>query len=123
MSKFVKNIFTKLKGKTTPKTENFSSEGIKMNVKGQRVIESDSGPNIKLSTLDNEIYKNEKLPAMLNIGVRFRVWRALFGIGIYFFFCYKLIVYRLKSDDLELMEREVKEDENLKSKIKELNKI
>ena len=41
---------------------------------------------------------------------RFKVWFALIMIGGWFVGCFSLIAYRLKSDDLELMEREVYEE-------------
>ena len=124
MSQVFKKILGKFsKKKSIPKTENYNKDGVKMNVKGQRVVENESGPNLRISSLDNELYRLDKGPQMLNPRIRFKVWLMLFGIGMYFFLCYKLMLYRLKSDDLDLMEREVNEDESIKSKVKELNKI
>ena len=42
---------------------------------------------------------------------------ALGGIGGWFFGCFCLIAYRLRSDDLELMEREVYEELRLKKEV------
>ncbi len=124
MSKAIKDLFSKfIKSKATPKTENFTKEGFKMNVKGQRVVDNESGPNLRITSLDNELYKKEKGPIMLNSKVRFKVWMMMSGVILYFYVWYKLLLYRLKSDDLDLMEREVKEEETLKTKIKELSKI
>ena len=124
MSKAIKSLFSKFsKTKTTPKTENYIKEGVKMNVKGQRVIDNDSGPNLKITSLDNDRYRMEKGPVMLNSRIRLKVWMMLICVGFYFIFWYKLELYRLKSDDLDLMEREVMEDQKMKKKVKELNKI
>jgi hypothetical protein len=99
-----------------------ATEGIKINMKGQRVnhnIESNFG----MSTFDTEMQGIEKGPPMLNMRTRVKVWGALFCAGLYFYLCYRLIIFRLKADDLDLMEREVNEEFKLKTKLKELNKI
>ncbi len=54
---------------------------------------------------------------MLPRGQRFRAWRGLGMVGLWFAGCFFLIQYRLKSDDLELMEREVYEDLSKKREI------
>ena len=38
-------------------------------------------------------------------------------LGAWFFGCYSLVAYRLKSDDLELMEREVYEELQKKKEV------
>ena len=48
---------------------------------------------------------------------RFKVWFALLAIGGWFMGCYTLVAYRLKSDDLELMEREVYEELRMKKEV------
>ena len=48
---------------------------------------------------------------------RFKVWGALMVLGAWFFGCYSLVSYRLKSDDLELMEREVYEELQKKKEV------
>ena len=45
---------------------------------------------------------------------------ALLGIGGWFVACFALIAYRLKSDDLELMEREVYEDLQKKKEVERM---
>ena len=42
---------------------------------------------------------------------------ALMGIGGWFVGCFALVAYRLRSDDLELMEREVYEELKLKKEV------
>ena len=123
MSKTFKNFMNKINKNSAPRTENFTKEGFKMNVKGQRVVENDSGPSLKMSSLDNELYKKSKGPQMLSTKVRFKVWMMMFGVMVYFYVWYKLLLYRLKSDDLDLMEREVREEESIKRKVKELTKL
>ena len=46
-----------------------------------------------------------------------KVWTALLSIGFWFFACFSLIAYRLRSDDLELMEREVYEELKMKKEV------
>jgi hypothetical protein len=123
MSKVFKKFFDYKKNvnNTNKNTENLNNEGFKMNIKGQRVAENFDGPNLNLANLDRDLYRKEKGPPMLNMQTRFRVWRALFGVGVYFYLCYRLILYRLKSDDLDLMEREVNEQFKLKKKVQEFN--
>ena len=48
---------------------------------------------------------------------RFKVWAALSVLGGWFVGCYSLVAYRLKSDDLELMEREVYEELQKKKEV------
>lgn len=45
------------------------------------------------------------------------MWMALIMIGGWFVGCFSLIAYRLKSDDLELMEREVYEELQKKKEV------
>lgn len=117
----LKNLKTQV---NTPRNESLIKEGIKINIKGQRVAENiEGGPNLNISRLDDDLYGRSKGPPMLNMRTRIKVWRAMFFVGLYFYLCYKLIIYRLKSDDLDLMEREVKEDFKLKRKVEELNNI
>ncbi len=54
---------------------------------------------------------------MLPRRTRFKAWAALLGIGGWFAFCFALIAYRLRSDDLELMEREVYEELKMKKEV------
>ena len=48
---------------------------------------------------------------------RLKVWLALTAIGLWFTGCFSLVAYRLKSDDLELMEREVYEELKIKKEV------
>ena len=43
-------------------------------------------------------------------------------IGAWFFACFSLIAYRLRTDDLELMEREVYEELQMKKQVEEFMK-
>lgn len=119
MSNFLGN-FLKFKQKVNTsganKLKQKTQEDFKMNLKGQRVTQSTDGPG-----LDFDIPIKEKGPPMLNMRTRVKVWAALFGMGVYFYLCYKLIRFRLKADDLDLMEREVNEEYKLKMKLKEIN--
>jgi hypothetical protein len=54
---------------------------------------------------------------MLPRNKRLNVWLALGGIGTWFFSCFCLVAYRLRSDDLELMEREVYEELRVKKEV------
>ena len=45
------------------------------------------------------------------------MWAALLAIGGWFTGCFALVAYRLKSDDLELMEREVYEELKMKKEV------
>ena len=53
---------------------------------------------------------------------RFRAWGGLFMLSLWFSGCFFLISYRLRSDDLELMEREVYEDLAKKKEVEKLQK-
>jgi hypothetical protein len=48
---------------------------------------------------------------------RFKVWGALSVLMLWFVGCYTLVSYRLRSDDLELMEREVYEELQKKKEV------
>ncbi len=121
MSNFFKKVF-KLNDKINKQNIDEQARGdFKVNVKGQRVMENSDGVGVNKYNFDN-MNKKDKGPPMLSMSTRIKVWGALFGVGVYFCFCYKLIKYRLKADDLDLMEREVNEEYKLKLKIDEFNK-
>ena len=63
------------------------------------------------------MYMIDEGPRMLPRKQRFKVWGALFVLAGWFFACFSLIAYRLKSDDLELMEREVYEELKMKKQV------
>ena len=48
---------------------------------------------------------------------RIKVWLAFTGIFSWFYGCFRLVAYRLRSDDLELMEREVYEELKMKKEV------
>ena len=48
---------------------------------------------------------------------RFKVWSAFMVLCAWFGGCYSLVAYRLRSDDLELMEREVYEELQKKKEV------
>ncbi len=124
MSNFFNRITNmKKKVNTSTKNEKMESEGIIINMKGQRVNQNIENNNMNSATYDFELQGREKGPPMLNMKTRAKVWGSMFVAGIYFYLCYKLIIYRLKSDDLDLMEREVSEEFKLKTKLKEINNI
>mmetsp|Transcript_11703 Transcript_11703/g.19757 ORF Transcript_11703/g.19757 Transcript_11703/m.19757 type:complete len:121 (-) Transcript_11703:44-406(-) len=87
-----------------------------LDVKGQK-INYGSTPELNPLQIEQQLYKIDKGPKMLPRKQRFKVWAALLGIGGWFGFCFFLISYRLKSDDLELMEREVYAELETKRKV------
>ena len=68
------------------------------------------------------MYEIEKGPRMLPRRQRFRVWAALTALVGWFGACFCLIAYRLRSDDLELMEREVYEELKMKKEVERFMK-
>ena len=90
----------------------------KMNVKGQRQYDKNmSSPEVNQGTIERQLYAIDKGPRMLPRRQRFRVWMALMAIGGWFVGCFALVAYRLRSDDLELMEREVYEELKMKKEV------
>ena len=67
--------------------------------------------------LENQLYGVDNGPRMLPRKIRFKVWGALLGLCFWFLSCFFLIAYRLRSDDLELMEREVYEELKMKKQV------
>jgi len=100
--------------KSKPKETN---EHIKLSLKGQQMpIYQDE---YNLYSFKNTIKLNRG-PEMFTSKTRFKIWGYL---GLFFFYCLllsKLILYRLKADDLDLMEREIKDEYEIKRKIKNL---
>ena len=68
------------------------------------------------------MYEIDKGPRMLPRRQRLKVWLALSAIVGWFGACFCLIAYRLKSDDLELMEREVYEELKMKKEVERFMK-
>lgn len=121
MSNFFKTAF-KLKDKINNQNTDEQARGnFKVNVKGQRVMENSDGVGLNKYNLDY-MSKKDRGPPMLSMRTRLKVWGSLLGVGVYFYLCYRLIKFRLKADDLDLMEREVSEEYKLKLKIDEFNK-
>ena len=87
-----------------------------LDIKGNRINYS-SNPDVSQGAIERQLYAIDKGPKMLPRKTRFRVWAALIGIVGWFFSCFCLIAYRLRSDDLELMEREVYEELRVKKDV------
>ena len=121
MSNIFKQIFNKKNNVNLSKSKNVDLDQIKMNLKGQRVNNHFDSANFNVNLDESENLGKEKGPPMLNMKTRVRVWGALFAVGVYFYLTYRLIIFRLKADDLDLMEREVNDQFVLKTKIKNLD--
>ena len=65
---------------------------------------------MSVDQIRRQLYKLDKGPRMLPRKTRFKSWMALGAIGVWFYCCYAILSYRLRADDLELMEREVYEE-------------
>ena len=90
----------------------------RMNVKGQRQYDrSMSSPEVNQGTIERQLYAIDKGPRMLPRAQRIKVWMAFTAIGGWFVGCFALVAYRLRSDDLELMEREVYEELKMKKEV------
>ena len=95
-----------------------------INVKGEKVFTHKGAggkgiyPDVSQGALERQLYANEKGPRMLQRRQRVKVWPALMAVGSWFFGCFCLVAYRLRSDDLELMEREVYEELRMKKEVK-----
>ena len=74
-------------------------------------------PDVNAGTIERQLYAVDKGPRMLPRTQRFKVWMALMAIGGWFVGCFTLVAYRLRSDDLELMEREVYEELKMKKEV------
>lgn len=113
---YIKNLW---KGKTLEKIDSRDTQShIKMNIKGQQVVENNKPFNPYSFKYEKHIKDG---PTMLNTRTRLRIW---VHVGLFFVYCfllYKLMVRRLKVDDLDIMEREVKEEFEIKRKIKEIS--
>jgi len=90
-----------------------------LDVKGQH-IKQGTGPDFSQGAMEKHLYGIERGPRMLPRKTRFKVWGALFFFGSWCVGSYSLIAYRLRSDDLELMEREVYEELEKKKEVEKL---
>lgn len=114
---FFKKANSLVKNKNDVNSNN-NKDHLRLNIKG--------APNKAENEFNNQIIMEKirrqranSITPMLNSKVRFKVWGYVGLFGVYCWLLYKLIVYRLKTDDLEIMEREVKEEFEIKRKIKE----
>ena len=87
-----------------------------VNLKGHKV-HNQTHPESSPGSIERHLYSLDKGPRMLPRKQRFKVWMALSVLGGWFVGCYSLVAYRLKSDDLELMEREVYEELQKKKEV------
>ena len=96
----------------------------KINIKGQKVYEQSKGqfPEVNFGEIERQWYGLDKGPRMLPRRQRFKVWAAFLGISSWFVGCFCLVAYRLRSDDLELMEREVYEELKIKKEVEQFQK-
>ena len=74
-------------------------------------------PETSPGAIERQLYQLDRGPRMLPRKQRFKVWSALLLLGGWFLGCYALVAYRLRSDDLELMEREVYDELQKKKEI------
>ena len=97
-----------------------------VNAKGEKVFGKIHGrgathvhPEVSMGAIERQLYGNMSGgPRMLPRQQRLKVWGALLAVGGWFTGCFFLVAYRLRSDDLELMEREVYEELKLKKEVK-----
>jgi len=84
---FIKRVlnFGKLSGKKPIKEvpNDKIPENVKINLKGQRVMDETDGPNINIGSLDRQMYEKEKGPEMLETAVRKKVWFGMFMMAFY----------------------------------------
>ena len=96
-----------------------TDEHIQLDIKGQQL-------NINPKEFNQYTFKNDlkisKGPEMFNSKIRLKMWAYM---GMFFVYCYllsKLMLFRLKADDLDIMEKEVKSEFEIKRKLKDFNK-
>ena len=88
----------------------------RIDLKGHKMSTS-VNPEASPGAIERQFYQIDRGPRMLPRKIRFKVWAALLVLGGWFLGCYSLVAYRLKSDDLELMEREVYEELQKKKEV------
>uniref|UniRef100_A0A7S3IHR2 Uncharacterized protein n=1 Tax=Strombidium inclinatum TaxID=197538 RepID=A0A7S3IHR2_9SPIT len=103
------------------KRKKVSEEQPLLDVKGNK-IHYGSQLEVSQGGIERHLFEIDKGPRMLPRKTRFKVWTALIGIGSWFAFCFFIISFRLKSDDLELMEREVYEELAKKKEVEQFIK-
>ena len=67
--------------------------------------------------MERQLFEVERGPRMLPRKQRFQVWWGMSLIVFWFGSCFFIISYRLRADDLELMEREVYEELKMKKDV------
>mmetsp|Transcript_21188 Transcript_21188/g.18809 ORF Transcript_21188/g.18809 Transcript_21188/m.18809 type:complete len:156 (+) Transcript_21188:3-470(+) len=103
-------------------TKKLAAEDIPdVDIKGNR-HRRQSAAGVNQSQIERQLFKMEGGPRMLQRKQRFKAWMGLGMVGVWFTSCFFLIQYRLRSDDLELMEREVYEDLAKKREVEKLQK-
>lgn len=98
------------------KSKNLTSDHLKLDIKGQQIKLPE---NFTKDTFREQL--NQSSPARFNSKTRVRIWTYFGFFCVYIFLVTKLLKHRLKSDDLEIMEREIKEEWEIKRKINEIN--
>ena len=92
-----------------------------LDVKGNR-ISYPASPDVSQGSIEKQLFEIEKGPRMLPRRTRFKAWGALGVIVGWFVACYSIVSFRLRSDDLELMEREVYEELKMKKDVEKFMK-
>ena len=95
-----------------------SEEMPRMDIKGNKISYGRT-LDVSQGSMERQMFALDKGPRMLPRKQRMKVWGALIGIGAWFTACFALIAYRLRTDDLELMEREVYEELKMKKQVDE----
>lgn len=71
--------------------------------------------------MEKQLYRLDTGPKMLPRKQRGKVWMAMGVFSLWIGGCWSLLSYRLRSDDLELMEREVYDDLAKKKEVDRMN--
>lgn len=114
----IKNFFKRTNNNNNNINKNIkesNSSHIKMNIKGQQVNYDNFNPYASKFSYE------QTGPQMFNTKTRIKIWGCFFLFTVYVYLVYRLMLYRLKADDLDLMEREVKKDYEIRRKINELD--
>ena len=85
-------------------------------MKGQAQKHSDT-PHTSYQTMEDQFFKVDKGPRMLPRKVRFKAWGGLTVMSGWVLFCFSMLAYRLRGDDLDIMERQVYEELAEKKKL------
>mmetsp|Transcript_21002 Transcript_21002/g.21791 ORF Transcript_21002/g.21791 Transcript_21002/m.21791 type:complete len:117 (-) Transcript_21002:364-714(-) len=100
------------------KIKSDTQTSMNMNIKGQQV--KDSQPKYSEESIFKEANIQSAYPTMYSTSTRIRIWSYLAIFCVYIYLLSKLMLHRLKADDLDLMEREVNRDWEIRRKVKEL---